>query len=75
MDFQQFNQLWKNVLANDFIIIETKDFIRIRKKKKELKPAKEFIIVKYNENIKYEAIRTAESSKRTNHEKRTIWFR
>lgn len=24
MDFQQFNQLWKNVLANDFIIIETK---------------------------------------------------
>ena len=75
MDFQEFNQLWKQTLANDFIIIETKDFVRIRKKKKELKPVKDFVIVKDDENMRYEAIRKAEMSKRVNHEKRTIWFR
>jgi hypothetical protein len=75
MDFQQFSQLWKNTLSNDFIIIETKDFVRIRKKKKELKPVKDFVIVKDDDNIRYEAIRKAEMSKRVNHEKRTIWFR
>ena len=75
MDFQEFNQLWKDTLANDFIIIETTDFVRIRKKKKELKPVKDFVIVKDDENMRYEAIRKAEMSKRVNHEKRTIWFR
>ena len=43
MDFQEFNQLWKQTLANDFIIIETSDFVRTKKKKKELKPMKDFV--------------------------------
>ena len=74
MDFQEFNQLWKDTLANDFIIIETTDFVRTKKKKKELKPTKEFVIVKGDDNIMYAAIREAEHCKRVNHEHRTVWF-
>ena len=74
MDFQEFNQLWKDTLANDFIIIETTDFVRTKKKKKELKPTKEFVIVKGDDNIMYAAIREAEHCKRVNHEHMTVWF-
>ncbi len=62
----------KQTLANDFIIIETTDFVRT--KKKELKPMKDFVIVKDDDNIRYEAIREAELCKRVNHEHRTVWF-
>ena len=75
MDFQEFNQLWKQTLANDFIVIETTDFVRIKKKKKELKPTKEFVIVKGEDNIMYAAIREAEHCKRVGYERRTVWFK
>ena len=75
MDFQEFNQLWKDTLANDFIVIETTDFVRIKKKKKELKPTKDFVIVKGEDNIMYAAIREAEHCKRVDYERRTIWFK
>ena len=74
MDFQEFNQLWKDTLANDFIVIETTDFVRIKKKKKELKPTKDFVIVKGEDNIMYAAIREAEHCKRVDHERRAVWF-
>ena len=74
MDFQEFNQLWKNTLANDFIVIETTDFVRTKKKKKELKPMKDFVVVKGDDNIMYAAIREAEHCKRVNHKHRTVWF-
>ena len=75
MDFQEFNQLWKDTLANDFIVIETTDFVRIKKKKKELKPTKEFVIVKGEDNIMYAAIREVEHCKRVDYERRTVWFK
>ena len=35
---------------------------------------KEFVIVRDDENIMYVAIRTAEESKRVNHERKAMWF-